>query len=279
MKNKVKVSTAAVHFVLILFCLALSYPIFVMVAGAFKTAQELSTNVAGFPIKPTLDNFSRLYNYNSGLVLRTYFNSIFVSTCYTLLTVVVSSLAAFAFAKYKFKGRDTIFIMLLITMMIPAELNITPLYLLFSKIGWLNTYKVQIIPGIANVFSLFLLRQYMVSIPDSLIEAARIDGAKDFKIFYKIIIPVSTPSIGALAILQFLSKWNEILFPKIMLTKQELMPIMLILPTLNELDSARSVPWELVLSGCTLVTIPLVIVFLIFQDKFLSSVTMGAVKG
>jgi ABC-type glycerol-3-phosphate transport system permease component len=250
-----------------------------MVAGAFKTAQELSSNVAGFPINPTLDNFSRLFNYNSGLVLRTYFNSIFVSASYTLLTVIISSLAAFAFAKYKFKGKNVLFIMLLITMMIPTELNITPLYLLFSKLGWLNTYKVQIIPGIANVFCLFLLRQYMVTIPDSLIEAARIDGAKDLRIFFKVIIPVSVPSIGALAILQFLTKWNEILFPKIMLTKQDLMPIMLILPTLNELDSARSVPWELVLAGCTLVTIPLVIVFLIFQNKFLSSVTMGAVKG
>ncbi len=279
MKSKVKLSTIAIHLVLILFCFVSIYPIFVMVSGALKSAQELSSNVAGLPIKPTLNNFSRLFNYNSGLIVRTFFNSIFVATCYTGLTVMAASLAAFAFAKYKFKGRDTMFIMLLITMMIPVELNITPLYLLFSKMGWLNTYKVQIIPSIANVFSLFLLRQYMVTIPDSLIEAAQIDGAKDFKIFCKIILPVSIPSIGALAILQFLSKWNEVLFPKIMLTKQDLMPIMLILPTLNELDSARSVPWELVLSGCTLVTIPLVIVFLLFQDKFLSSVTMGAVKG
>ena len=144
---------------------------------------------------------------------------------------------------------------------------------------WLNTYRVQIIPGAANVFAMFLMRQYMMSIPDSLIEAARIDGAGEWKIFSKIVLPISSPSIGALAILQFLSKWNELLYPKIMLTKQKLMPIMVILPTLNETDSARSVPWELVLSGCMLVTIPLIIVFLMFQDKFLSSVTLGAVKG
>lgn len=279
MKSNVKLKDIAIHVCLLLFCFISIYPIFVMVSGALKTATELSSNASGFPLSPTLNNFSRLFNYNSGLIGRTFLNSIFVAVSSTFLTVMVSSLAAFAFAKYQFKGRDTIFLMLLITMMIPVEMNITPLYLLFSKIGWLNTYKVQIIPGIANVFSLFLLRQYMVTIPDSLIEAARIDGARDFKIFLKIIVPVSVPSIGALAILQFLSKWNEVLFPKIMLTKQNLMPIMLILPTLNELDSARSVPWELVLAGCTLVTIPLVIVFLIFQDKFLSSVTLGAVKG
>ena len=138
---------------------------------------------------------------------------------------------------------------------------------------------MQIIPGAANVFAMFLMRQYMMSIPDSLIEAARIDGAGEWRIFSKIVLPISSPSIGALAILQFLSKWNELLYPKMMLTKQKLMPIMVILPTLNETDSARSVPWELVLSGCTLVTIPLIIVFLMFQDKFLSSVTLGAVKG
>ncbi|MDR3249147.1 MAG: carbohydrate ABC transporter permease, partial [Treponema sp.] len=182
-------------------------------------------------------------------------------------------------AKYKFFGRDILFLLLLITMMIPTELNITPLYLMFSKMKWLNTYYVQIFPGIANVFSLFLMRQFMLTIPDSLIEAARIDGAGDFFIFRRIILPISTPSSGALAILQFLSKWNELIMPRIMLTKQQLMPIMVILPTLNEMEYARAVPWELVLAGCTLVTIPLIIVFLLFQNKFLDSVTLGAIKG
>lgn len=278
MNIKDRTSKLVIHAILLLFVFFSIYPVFVMVSGAFKSAQELAMNASGFPMAPTFENFTRLINFNSGLIVRTFMNSIFVSMSYTLLTVIIASLAAFAFAKYKFWGRDVLFVLFLITMMIPAELNITPLYLMFAKIGWLNTYQVQIIPGIANVFSLFLLRQYMITIPDSLIESARIDGAKDFRIFYKIILPIASPSIGALAILQFLSKWNELLFPKIMLTKQNLMPIMVILPTLNELDSARSVPWELVLSGCTLVTIPLIIVFLIFQDKFLSSVTMGAVK-
>jgi len=278
MNIKDKISKILIHSLLILYALFSIYPVFVMVSGAFKSAQELAMNASGFPMAPTFENFARLINFNSGLIVRTFMNSIFVSMSYTLLTVIIASLAAFAFAKYKFWGRDVLFILFLVTMMIPAELNITPLYLMFAKIGWLNTYQVQIIPGIANVFSLFLLRQYMITIPDSLIESARIDGAKDFRIFYKIILPIASPSIGALAILQFLSKWNELLFPKIMLTKQNLMPIMVILPTLNELDSARSVPWELVLSGCTLVTIPLIIVFLIFQNRFLSSVTMGAVK-
>nr|WP_319473807.1 carbohydrate ABC transporter permease [uncultured Sphaerochaeta sp.] len=267
------------HVILVLVCLILLFPVYIMVAGSLKTAEELALNVSGIPVFPTLENFSRLFAFNSGLILRTYGNSIFVATSYTVLVVGIASLAGFSFAKFKFLGCDVLFLLLLITMMVPVELNITPLYLFFSKINWLNTYKVQIFPGIANVFALFLMRQYMITIPNSLIEAARIDGASDFFIFRSVILPVSVPAIGALAILQFLSKWNELLFPKIMLTKERLMPIMVILPTLNEIDSARSVPWELVLAGCTLVTIPLIVVFLLFQDKFLSSVTLGAVKG
>lgn len=267
------------HVILVLVCLILLFPVYIMVAGSLKTAEELALNVSGIPVFPTLENFSRLFAFNSGLILRTYGNSIFVATSYTVLVVGIASLAGFSFAKFKFWGCEVLFLLLLITMMVPVELNITPLYLFFSKINWLNTYKVQIFPGIANVFALFLMRQYMITIPNSLIEAARIDGASDFFIFRSVILPVSVPAIGALAILQFLSKWNELLFPKIMLTKERLMPIMVILPTLNEIDSARSVPWELVLAGCTLVTIPLIVVFLLFQDKFLSSVTLGAVKG
>lgn len=265
--------------IILIACFFAIYPVFIMVAGAFKSANELMRNAAGFPIKPTLENFDRLFSYNSGLILRTFVNSIFVASMYTILCCALASLAAYAFAKFEFKGKNVIFLFLLVTMMIPAELNITPLYLIFSKLGWLNTYRVQIIPGAANVFALFLLRQSMQGIPDSLIDAARVDGAGEFRIFRKIILPVSSPFIGALAILQFLSKWNELLYPKIMLTKQKLMPIMVILPTLNETDSARSVPWELVLAGCSIVTVPLIIVFLLFQDKFLSSVTVGAVKG
>lgn len=267
------------HFILIVFCFILVYPIFVMISGSLKSAEELALNASGFPMSPSLDNYERLFNFDSGLIIRTFLNSLGVGTAYTLLCVIVASLAGFAFAKFRFWGRDILFLLLLITMMIPMELNITPLYLFFSRLRWLNTYAVQIFPGIANVFALFLMRQYMLTIPDSLIEAARIDGAGDLMVFRKIILPISSPAIGALAILQFLSKWNELLFPRIMLTRKELMPIMVILPTLNEVDSARSVPWELVLAGCTLVTLPLIIVFLIFQDKFLSSVTLGAVKG
>jgi ABC-type glycerol-3-phosphate transport system permease component len=170
------------------------------------------------------------------------------------------------------------FMVLLATMMVPGELAIPPLYIMFSRIGWLNSYAVQIFPGIASVFAMFMLRQYMISIPDALIEAAKMDGARHWRIFWSIIVPVSSPVIGALAILTFLHKWNDFLWPLIMINKPKFMPIMVILPTLNEKDSVWSIPWELIMTGCVVVTLPLIFVFLRFQDKFMSSVTMGAVK-
>lgn len=280
MKEKsARFSAPVLHIVLILFCFLSLYPVFVMVSGSFKHISELFRNSAGFPIEPTLDNYRRLLGYNSGLISRAYLNSLFISTCTTILQLAVASMAGFAFSKYQFRGKNLIFGLLLMTMMVPGELLITPQFLIFSKLGWLNTYQVQIIPAIANTFSMFMFRQYMDSIPNELIEAARIDGAGHTRVFRSIIVPTSIPTFGALGILQFLAKWNDYLYPKIMINKPQFKPIMVVLPTLTEGGDTAGIPYDLVLAGCTLVTIPMIIVFLCLQDKFLDSVSLGAVKG
>lgn len=278
-KSSNRLGRAFGHGFLLLVCVFTLYVFFLMVSGSLKTSSELVRNVAGFPKAPTLDNFVRLFGYNSGVIIRSYFNGLFIAVSYTLLTLMVASLGAFAFSKYSFKGKNLLFVLLLITMMVPPELNMTPLYILFSKIGWLNTYQVQIIPGIANVFALFLLRQHMNTVPDSLLEAARIDGSGHFRIFLQIMVPVSVPAISSLSILVFLSKWNDYMFPSLMIKDIKYLPMMVVLPTLNVADSAHAIPWELVLTGCVIVTLPLIVLFLVFQDKFMSSVTLGAVKG
>ena len=192
--------------------------------------------------------------------------------------ILLGSLAAFAFSKYRFRGRKTLFILLLATMMIPFELCATPLYIIFSKIGWLNSYKIQIIPFTANVFAMYMMKQYMDGVPDALMEAARLDGAGHLKIWWKIMLPVSKPVVSATAILVALSKFNDYLWPKITITDEKFMPIMTILPTLNDKAAVFNVPRELLLTGCTIVIIPLLIMFIFMQDAFMSSVTIGAVK-
>ena len=260
------------------FSLIALLPIYIMVINSFKNGSELATNSWGIPQQFTTQNYLDLVTYNSGVIVRTFCNSLFISVTYTLITLVLASLAAFAFSKYRFRGKNIIFELLIATMMIPSELNMPAVFLMFSKLKLLNTYAIQIFPGIANCFCLFMLKQYIDSLPDSLLEAARIDGAGHLYVYRKIVLPLVSPALGALTILVFLGKWNDYLWPSTLLTKTEVMPIMVILPTLNTSTSVYSIPWQMILSGCTLVTLPIIILFLVFQDQFMSSVTIGAVK-
>lgn len=263
---------------LIIWAFVTIYPFFIMFAAAFKTTAEMAVNASGFPQQPTLENFPRLWNFNSGTIVRTFFNSVFVSTVYTAGVLMLASLAAFAFAKYNFRFKNGIFLFLLATMMVPMEVNMTPLFLIFSKLRWLNSYQVQILPGIANVLSMYMFKQYIEALPDSVLESALLDGASSTTLYRRIVMPMISPAVGTLTIINFMSKWNDYLLPRTMITKYEYMPIMVILPTLNDTGEVFAISWELVMAGCTMVTVPLLLVYLRFQDKFIESVSMGAVK-
>ena len=267
------------HAFLIFCCVVSVFPVFIMISGSFKPLTELFINSWGFPREFTLDNYVRLLNYNSGMIMHSFLNSVFISISTTILQLAVASMAGFAFSKYTFKGKNLLFMMFLLTMMVPGELLLTPQFVIFSRLGWLNSYQVQIIPAIANTFAMFMCRQFMDSIPDEMLEAARVDGAGHWCLYTRMVLPTSVPTLGALGILQFLSKWNDYLYPRIMITKVFYKPIMVILPTLTEGGDTSGTPYDLILAGCTLVVIPMLIVFFCLQDKFLKSVTLGSVKG
>ena len=275
---KKKAGRLTLHIILIFFSFITLYPFFIMFAGAFKTSSELTVNASGWPIHFTLENFSRLLNYNSHIISRTFFNAMFVSLVSTVIILILASLAGYAFAKFKFRFKRGLFIFFLATMMLPMEVNMTPLFIMFSKLHWLNSYQVQILPGIANVLAMYMYKQYMEGLPDSVMESAYLDGAGRWTVYTRIVMPMVKPATSALAIIMFLGKWNDYLMPRTMITKQEYMPIMVILPTLSDTGTSYVIPWELIFAGCVLITIPLLIVFFIFQDKFMSSVVMGAVK-
>jgi len=253
-------------------------PIVLMLLNSFKTSAEMAGNAWGFPREWTVENYVSLVDFNKGLIVRTFFNSVYVSVSYTVLTLFVSSLAAYVFSKLRFKGSNIIFVVFLATMMIPREITMPAIFLMFARAGLLNSYVIQILPGVANVFCLFMLKQYIDEIPDTILEAATIDGASRLRLYRSMILPLAKPALGAMAILVFLEKWNDYLWPSVLLTKREVMPIMVILPTLNVGTSMYAIPWNLIMTGCVIVTIPLVIVFLAFQEQFMSSVTIGAVK-
>ena len=268
-----------VHAVLLMTALLSLYPFFLMLQNSFKSNEEVLLNPGGWPENVTLASYRELFDYQGNQVLRSFANSVFIATTSTVLAVVLAGLAGFAFAKMRFRGRELIFAALLGTLMVPTEVTLPPLYIMFARIDWLNSYQVQIVPSVASVFGLFMVRQYMLSLPDELLEASRLDGANRWQQFWQIVVPISAPVLGAFAILHFIGRWNDYLWPLIVVTDPDVQPIMTLLPTIKDPIVGFFTPWGMVMAGCVLVTLPLVAVFLLFQDKFMSGVVAGATKG
>lgn len=204
-----------------------------------------------------------------------FFNSLFLSIVITLISLLFNSMAGYAFAKFKFSGKDKLFNTLLSSMIIPAQVTMLPLFLMLKWMGFINTYAAIIIPGLANIFGIFLIRQYCLSIPDSLIEAARIDGANDFTIYRKIIIPLITPVLATLAIFTFLGTWNDFLWPLIALTDDSMYTLPVMLANLM-LEHTKDP--ELMMAGSVITVLPVIIVFLALQKYYMKGIMMGSVK-
>ncbi len=262
------------YLVLVIIAFTSLYPLALMIINSFKSDNDVLLNPAGLPQPWTLASYIQLIDFGQ---LLNFANSIFVSVVTTAIAVFVVGIAGYAFTKLRFPGRNVIFFVLLATLMVPGEITLPPLYLLFAQINWIDTYQVQIIPFIAPVFGLFMVRQYMIAIPDSLIEAARLDGANEWQIFWSIMVPVSTPILSAFAILHFLGMWNSYLWPQVMANTNAVAPLAVTLPTLT--DPVGLVPiYGTIMAGSILATVPLLLVFLRFQDKFINGVTFGAAK-
>jgi ABC-type glycerol-3-phosphate transport system permease component len=256
------------------------YPYVVMLFGGLKSAEELSTNPSGVPAHPTFSNFTTLFTGPTGsLFLRALLNTFIVTVPFVLLTVLFSAMAGYAFAKYRFPGRNVIFALLIASMLVPPEVNIPTLYVLFARIDWLNTYQVQILPGTASVLGMFMARQYMKSIPDEVLEAASVDGAGHWRRFWSFIVPMSAPVLVAIALLTFVFKFTDYLWPLVMVSNPNYEPIMVALPSLSTSQTGFIVEYELVLAGCVIVTLPLLLLFLRFQDTLMRGVAAGAVRG
>lgn len=253
------------------------YPFAMMVLNSFKSDAEILRNPSALPIDWSLASYQALFANHGGAWVN-FVNAVIISCSSTLVAVVITAMAAFAFAKYNFVGRDVIFTLLMITLMVPPQITIPPLYLMFAKIGWLNSLQVQIVPTITSVFGLFMVRQYMQGVPSELIEAARIDGAGHWQVFTRIMLPVSAPILGAFAIIHFLGVWNAYLWPLMVANDPNVQPIMVTLPNMTDPNIGFLPVWGTIMAGCSLATLPILIIFLVFQDHFMASATVGAVK-
>ncbi|WP_438763764.1 carbohydrate ABC transporter permease [Enterococcus sp. AZ194] len=203
-------------------------------------------------------------------------NTTLLAVTNTTLILFFDSLAGFAFAKYKFRGKKLLFSILMATMMIPGQLTLVPSYSIMDKLGWINSYKALIIPGMANAFGIFWIKQYAEdAIPDSLIESAYIDGASNFRIYRSIVLPILRPSLAFLGIYTFMGTWNDYMWPLIVLNDQSKFTLML---ELAQLKGLYSVDYSLVMAGTLLATIPLLVIFLFGSKQLIAGLTAGAVK-
>ncbi|QUW24057.1 carbohydrate ABC transporter permease [Sporosarcina sp. Marseille-Q4063] len=203
-------------------------------------------------------------------------NTVFVSTISTVLVVFLSSLAGFVFAKFDFPGKNKLFVFTIATMMIPAQLSLIPMFIMMQELGWIDSYKALIIPGLVSAFGIFWVKQYAEgAIHDDLLNAARIDGCGIFRMYWSVALPVLKPAIAFLAIFNFMGVWNDYLWPLIVLndpSKYTLMVELANLKGLNQTDTAA------VMTGTLLGTLPLIILFLIVSRQFISDIAAGAVK-
>jgi multiple sugar transport system permease protein len=207
---------------------------------------------------------------------RYFVNSLLVSGSITLGNVFLDTLAAYAFAKLRFPGRDKIFFLLLMGLMVPFQVNLIPMYRLMSILKWLDTYLALIVPTLTSITGIFLLRQFMNSIPDEILDSARIDGCSEFGVFTRVVFPLCMPGIATLVIITFMGAWNDFLWPRIVTSSQQIYTLPL---GLTQLQSRYTSSEAQVMAGTVVVALPMILVFLLMQSRFIEGMTSGAVKG
>lgn len=227
-----------------------------------------------FPETVTFEHYRALFTrLNLGRYL---LNSTFIATVVTTISLLINSMAGYAFAKLRFRGRDRVFRLLSMGLVIPVQVSMLPLFLLMREMGLINTYWGVIIPSMASIFGIFLVRQYAFSIPDDLLDAARVDGAGELRIYLAIVLPVIRPILATLAIWTFLSTWNDFMWPLIVLSDDS----MFTLPVaLANLSGERVQDTELMMAGAVLTVLPVMLVFLVLQRYYVEGITLGSVKG
>jgi ABC-type glycerol-3-phosphate transport system permease component len=251
-------------------------PFLWMLSTSFKPAEDI---FAYPPIlisaKSSLSSFLTLIDkYN---IFRIVANTFLIAVGATALQLFFSSLGGYGFAKFKFPGQGALFAFLLGTLIIPFTIVMVPLYSMMRDLGWLNTYLPLIIPGAASAFGIFFMRQYISTLSDELLDAARIDGAGEFTIYCRIVVPVIAPGLTSLGMIFFMNAWNSFLWPLIVLTKQDSFTLPLIIRSMIGPDG-RTV-FNVQMAASIISIVPLLIVFLLFQRRFVEGITAGAVRG
>lgn len=269
------VARTVLHVLLIAGLLVMVVPFLWMLLASFKPEGEIRQSPpTWWPADPTFSNYSTLF---SRLDFPTYFtNSVVVAVLTTVGNLLFCAAAGYALAKIDFIGRRPLFLVVLGTIMVPGIVTLVPLFVLVSNLGLVNTYAGLVLPFLATAFGVFLMRQFMLSIPDPLLEAARIDGASELRIFWQIVMPLSGPALATLGILSFLASWNNFLWPLVVASTEDryTLPVALALYSIGQ-NRAR---YDLLLAGSVVIVLPVLIVFILLQRHFVRGIATTGIK-
>ena len=262
---------------LLLLALIILFPFWqLIVSSLLETNAIISYPPKFWPKGGSVNNYIEVLTMQGGAYMRWMANSLLVSGANTILVILVAAMAGYAFAKRKFPGRSVLLNIVIATQIIPSVTTLIPLFLIVSKLGWVNTYKSLIFPGVANAFGVYMMTQFMKDIPDSLLEAATIDGCGEYGKFFKIVMPITVPQLSLLAIFNFTNQWGSLTWPLITVNETMMKTLPLGIASMKDLNGTLT---GTIMAASMISFIPLLIAFIFASDKFIEGMTLGAVKG
>lgn len=273
--NRKRINTIICYIIASIIALICLIPFFWMLSTSFKNRGSLMTlPIEWIPKEPTLEAYQKVFTRFP--FFKAICNSLFVAVSFTVITVFSSSMAAFAFVKIKFPFANGLFKLYLASMMIPIQVTLIPLFVIMNNLGLSNSHASVIMPSFFRAFAVFLLVQTIKTIPEDFLNAAKIDGAGLFRVYYRIVLPLCAPTIATLCITTFMDSWNDFLWPLVMLSDKELMTLPLALNTLN---GQYATEYNVLMAGSLLSMVPIIIVYIVAQKHFKNGIMSGGVKG
>lgn len=264
-----------IYALLLIGALFILLPFVWMISTSLKPSKEvLIMPPKWIPSKPVWENFK--IAFEAAPFRRYFLNSVFVATMVTIGELITTILAAFAFSRIKFRGREILFSILIATMMVPSEVLIIPNFVTLSKFGWIDSYKALIIPWCASIYSIFLLRQYFLGIPEQLYYSAKIDGCSDLRFLWLIMVPLAKPALITLAILKIINSWNSFLWPLIVTNSEHMRTLPV---ALSAFSSEAGTDYNVLMAAATMIIIPVFIIYLILQKHIVAGVSRTGIKG
>ncbi len=275
MTHRRRLGQAGYYIISILLAVLALIPFLWMISTSLKNRGALmSIPIEWIPAEPTLDAYTEVFSRFP--FLRTIGNSLFISVAFTLITLVSASMAAFAFAKLRFRGSGVILSIYIATMMIPTQVTMIPLFVVMNRLGLIDSYASVILPSMFKPFAVFLLVQQMKTIPNDYLDAARIDGAGLFHIYFRVALPLCIPTLATLAVTTFMESWNDYLWPLLMLTDRNKMTLPIALSTLN---GQYNTEYNVLMAGSLISMIPIIIIYIAAQKQFKAGLMAGGIKG